>query len=339
MSNSKRSFMPTEVIFATTSACNLSCQHCFTSKSSQKLNTKDAVRFLETCRNTTIEKVGFSGGGEPFLYTEFLEDVIKSAVKNDFMFDRIMTNGDWWNKAPILNATLQKIYDAGYDGKIGLSWDAFHGQDFNRICVFIQEVLEVFGGESLVIQSVISTEQTQIMGIPSERDLMLFNFHQLAEHFGLTFDAEFDKKTGRGFARLQGSAKLARGEEYIFIPIYIEKQTFDSTDERAWQSGTWFKDDYCEGPGQILFVHPTGDIAPCCGFANEEKNLFIGTIKDTYEQVLKKANSNAMVELCYKKGLSTKIKQMEEQEITFPLNGKTDDLCTFCQFVCRQESL
>ena len=82
-------------------------------------------------------------------------------------------------------------------------------------------------------------------------------------------------------------------------------------DERAWKSRKWFKDDFCEGPGQVLFVHSDGNIAPCCGFANENKELFIGTVSENYQQIMENARHNKMVKICYENGLSKKIKELK----------------------------
>ena len=37
--------------------------------------------------------------------------------------------------------------------------------------------------------------------------------------------------------------------------------------------GEWFKEDYCEGPGQALIVTPKGEVKPCCGFASDLDQL------------------------------------------------------------------
>ncbi len=66
-----------------------------------------------------------------------------------------MTNGDCWKTESKLRTTLQKIQEAGYDGKIGLSYDNFHGQSFDRIKTFASAVNEIFGEESLNIQAIL----------------------------------------------------------------------------------------------------------------------------------------------------------------------------------------
>ena len=90
-----RKFSPTEIIFSTTTACNLHCEHCFINRTPHKLEISDAVRLIESCVESggQIDRIGFSGG-EPFLYMDFLIEVTKSAISHDLMFDQIMTNGD-----------------------------------------------------------------------------------------------------------------------------------------------------------------------------------------------------------------------------------------------------
>jgi len=252
---------------------------------------------------TDIYKIGFSGG-EPFLNLDFMLDVIKYGYKNEFCFDQIMTNGDWWKTESDLRSTLTKIRNAGYDGKIGLSYDNFHGQDFKRIKTFAAAVNDIFGEESLNVQAVADAELGD-----KETEILENQLNTLAEDFA--------------------------------AEVFILPQTFQGDDEKGWQSKKWFKEDYCEGPGQILFVHATGDIAPCCGFANENPALFVGNIKtDTFESVMKKASENKMINMCYNTGLLKEAKKMEAESKSAPTplpgTGRTDDICTFCDFVCKK---
>ena len=307
-------FNPTEIIFSVTTACNLHCPHCFVNREPHNLSAEDAIRFLESAhesQKSSIEKVGFSGG-EPFLRTDFLEKVIKSSIKYDFMFDRIMTNGDWWKNEADLRETLQKVYDAGYDGKIGLSYDNFHAQSEERITTFIQTAWEIFGNDAIEIQSVKGESLSE-------------KLKSLATTLNLSYKENLSK-SGRGIA------SLSDGEH--FLPAYIQTESFQSTDPRAFKDKSWFKDDFCESMGQILFVHATGDIAPCCGFANENSALFIGKITDSFDEVLQKTAKSEMIKICYQEGLSSQIKILEKCG-KLP-QGKTMDICTFCDWVCKK---
>lgn len=290
-------FTPTEIIFSSTTLCNLHCAHCFVDRKPVSLDAEEAVKFLDSCRaskNCQIDKIGFSGG-EPFLTLDFLCKIISYARKNDFIFDQIMTNGVWWKDEEELNQTLQKIYDAGYDGKIGISYDNFHGQDYKKIRIFCAAVNKIFGEGSINIQAV-------------------------ADPF---LD---DEKTEKLESELN-----ALGNDFS-ADIFVLPQTFQSNDKRGWQSKKWFKEDFCEGPGNILFVHTDGNIAPCCGFANENCALFIGKITDSFDSVMQNAEKNPMIKLCFEKGLSSLIKKLEKEK---KLPGKTGDICTFCDFIAK----
>lgn len=312
-------FNPTEIIFSVTDACNLHCPHCFVSRNAKKLSPEKAISFLKTCKDSSIDTIGFSGG-EPFLNLDFILKISKYASQNDFMFDRIMTNGVWWMTETELRDTLKKLYDSGYDGKIGLSYDSFHNQNYSKILTFINSVYKIWNNYSMIeIQSVINDN-------PDDKIQDLENFEQLSEDLDCAVSLNLDNKTGKGTILLEN--------ENIFLPIYREIQSFTAEDPRTWKSKKWFKDDYCQGPGQILFVHPNESIAPCCGFANENTALQIGNINQPLEQVLQKAESNKMVNICYTQGLFTQVKACKKNGTKIP--GKTMDICAFCDFICKQ---
>ena len=252
--------------------------------------------------------------------------MIKASIDMDFMFDRIMTNGDWWKTKEDLRATLQKVYDAGYDGKIGVSYDSFHAQSEERIVTFIQTVWEIFGSDAVEIQSVKGDtppypKESHTASILLTQNLA-WKLSSLASRLNLTYEENISP-SGRGIATLTG------GE--IFLPAYIQTESYQAKDDRAFKDKSWFEDDFCQSMGQILFVHATGDIAPCCGFANENPALFIGKITDSFDQILEKSQKNKMVQLCFEKGLSSKIRILKA-EGHLPA-GKTEDICTFCDFV------
>jgi len=311
-----KGFHPTEIIFSTTNACNLHCEHCFINRTPHKLEIEDAVRLIENCvanggkpragdKNGTplpvIDRIGFSGG-EPFLYMDFLIEVTKAAISHDLMFDQIMTNGDWWKDEADLCEKLQALYDAGYDGKIGLSWDSYHGQTADRMETFISTVLEIFGEDSINIQRVKDDTVVEALETTVERrhaELVSASTRSPRNKFGVT---EFH------------------------LP-----RTYTSDDPRAWQARRWFKEDYCQGPGNILYVHADGNIAPCCGFANESQPLLIGKVTDSFGAVLEKAGRNRMVKICYEEGLSRQATLLEKKG---KLPGKTSDACTLCDLLC-----
>ncbi len=311
-----RGFCPDEIIFSVTDCCNLHCAHCFVSRSDSSLSADDACRFLRESEG--IERVGFSGG-EPFLNQDCIEQITREAVQKDLLFDRIITNGVWWRDQNELNERLSRLYDAGFDGKIAVSWDTFHAQSAQRIITFINAIHRIWQRADMVeIQSVINrTKEAEA------RDAQ--NLEALKNAFACTQSSSLCKKTGRGVIYLKNQ------ESGVMIAIYREEQSFLSTSKSAWSAKKWFKDDFCEGPGQILFVHPNGSVAPCCGFANENSALLLGRIQDGFSSVMHNATQNAMIQLCYEHGLSSKIKEVKKE-----LPGKTTDICAFCDFICKK---
>ncbi len=300
----KHSFFPTEIIFSATDPCNLHCPHCFVSRTQNNLDINTAQNFLKKCVQSAeknpklprITHIGFTGG-EPFLYVDFICELTKTAISLDLLFDQIMTNGDWWKNETDLQETLQKVYNAGYDGKIGISFDSFHGQNPQRIKTFIEACQKLFGPDSINIQTVIQQTSSN-----NEQEAVPYSSFQFPNTY-----------------------KLA--------------QTFPSNSPLAWQAKKWFKDDYCQGPGNILYIHSNGKIAPCCGFANENKQLCIGSINDNLETIITNASQNKMIQLCFSKGLHTKIRKakkiLAEEFKKSPCTGITSDICSFCDFICK----
>lgn len=319
-------FTPEEIIFCPTSACNLKCAHCFVTQNGKSLGIAESLEFLESCiQGGTVGRVGFSGG-EPFLNTEFVCEISKKAVDAGLMFDRLMTNGVWWKDEDDLESRLEKVRDAGFDGKIGLSWDSFHGQSLEKIASFVNACHEIFGsGDCVEILSVIRKDS-------SNEDCG--NFLSMMKGLaGLTgcdsVEDCTDRKTGRGTIRITDRKTMKS------ICAFRFDQSFMPEEPPVWNDSRWFAEDYCQSTGNVLYVHSDGSIAPCCGFANELEKLKIGSVKDSFDAVMEKASANGMVRTCYVEGLSTKIKDMKKKKI-LP-EGKCADMCQFCAWMCLKK--
>ena len=314
-------FFPSEIIFSVTENCNLKCSHCYVSRKNNTLDSEKCLKFLETC-TPQIEKIGFTGG-EPFLNLDFILKITEFAVKKDFLFDRIMTNGIWWNDESELLKKLSLLYESGYDGKICLSYDSFHNQNLQKTVQFIKTVLKIFGKTSLEIQSVVKfSEKNKKIKKTSLFPLL----QELSELLSCKQKIIFQKKST---ALLKIVKENIFENDYFEIPVFIFPQSLESKNPESFKSRKWFKEDFCEGPGNILYVHSDGNIAPCCGFSNENSKLFIGTINDSFSKILENAKENKMISLCFTDGLSSKIKKIGT------IKGKTDDICTFCDFICN----
>lgn len=318
-------FHPEEVIFAPTGLCNLRCGHCRVSRPGATLDPEDASAFLEDCQAGGIERVGFSGG-EPFLEPDFLCSVTEAAVGLGMLFDRCMTNGVWFSDEAALRGVLGRLVDAGFDGKIGLSVDSWHDQPEDRLLAFVGAAFESWGRKDcLDILSVRSPDEgpalAKLRAIASAfgGKLLLEGGEPLAIR-----DTSFDERR-------------ATGEdlpEALSIDIWRFPYSA-SAGEEAWKDDHWFKDDFCEGPGNVLYVHPDGRIAACCGFANENEGLILGRLGiDDYDSVMERAALGSHVKACYETGLGAMRQALEAEGFRFP--GKTADQCFFCDWAFRQ---
>src|ERR1700675_1520326 len=113
-----RTFRPNYLSFAGTYQCNLTCAHCCVPiEWPDRLDIGIALRFLENAHAYGIEVLGFTGG-EPFLYPEFLFKVTRRAAELGFRFDKIVTNGVWFESEAHLVKILRRLKKAGYTGKL-----------------------------------------------------------------------------------------------------------------------------------------------------------------------------------------------------------------------------
>ncbi len=319
-------FEPKEIIFALTGKCNLQCSHCTVGRSENSFNAEQAQQLILQCRDNGIERIGFSGG-EPFLEKELLVKLIKEARNQDLLFDRIMTNGVWFIDEVDLKQTLDMVYDAGFDGTIGLSYDGYHQQPVDKVSMFIKAVHEISGSrESVELVCVYESDYLENAEL----------FAHLAAALGCEYETDSLGIPYRLTDR-QRKAQEDSGALYgsgLMIPI-THIGLSRTAEAMAWKDTEWFTDDFCEGPGQVLYVHPDGSIAACCGFANENSQLNIGSIGMELARLLENAKTKPYIRWCYEKGLGNLRQKLELEGHRFP--GKTRDMCGFCNFVCRKK--
>ncbi len=321
-------FKPDEIIFAPTGQCNLYCAHCRVKRGADELDAAAAIRFLDDCIESetlpSIERVGFSGG-EPFLMPGFLVELSAAVAERGLLFDRLMTNGDWWADEAELAATLGALYEAGFDGMLGLSYDAYHGQDPSRIAAFLGAYYRIWGRK----------DGAELLSVRSPDDAaFLGDLDRLSALLGGSVESRDGEPS-----RIVDEAYRAHTADDpddgsgLCLPI-LRSPRSASAEEGAWAARSWFEDDYCEGPGQVLYVHPDGSVAVCCGFANERPELILGNIREGYEALMAAAAKAPHVGACYEKGLGRLRKELEAKGVVFP--GKTSDICFFCDYLCEQ---
>jgi hypothetical protein len=323
-------YRPTEIIFAPTGRCNLDCAHCRVSRDRGELGAAQAVAFLRDCvrqgsrleGGQAVERVGFSGG-EPFLRPDFLVEVAKAVVDEGLLFDRLMTNGVWYADEDSLKAILGDLADAGFDGMLGLSVDDWHGQDPAALALFLESHFATFGRRDIA-------EIVCVRGDDGRPPLALLS--GLAGRLGGRLESEEGQPTAIVDAVPASEEALASGSALHLRIVCLSRSP--AAGEDAWKAEVWFEDDRCEGPGQALYVHPDGQVAVCCGFANERPELSLGHIEEGLEVLLARAAERPLVQTCYGEGLSAFREGLAKAGVGFP--GVAGDQCFFCDWVCAR---
>lgn len=306
-------FRPEEVLFSLTDRCNLSCSHCDITPGSKTISFGYAIKFVRACASAGLKRMGFTGG-EPFLAGDLLSRIIREAVRNNIHFNRIMTNGVWFKNKTELVPALKKIHRAGYDGDICVSVDAFHRQDLRKAALFIEEARRIWDRPDVISIAAVMGAKEAVTRRKLTRLARMLN----AKIVLSSASNSFMKKDGLFikilFIKLSSAGKAARVKH-------------------PW-GDKWFKDDFCKGPGNALFVLPDGRVLPCCGYSNDADTLTIGSIKkDGPKKLIRNALKNSFVSAIFSSGLHPIRKKLELLGVRFP--GRTLDHCFFCGYLTK----
>ena len=308
-----RTFRPNYLSFAGIYQCNLSCPHCCVPiEWTDRLDIGVALRFMEEAHQYGIRILGLTGG-EPFLYPEFLLAVCRRAAQLGFRFDKIMTNGVWFQSRTHLEQVLQELADTSFDGKLGLSVDKFHGVATEALAEFCQVTRQIFGRDNIISISYASRAPDQgldpvhalvqrLAGVVEWSDLL---HRYLLVTRDLTITLNWNHL-----------APVERAERFT----------------GAWDS-VWFQEDYCEGPGQALIVNPRGEVKPCCGFASDLDQLTIGNIyQHSVKEIVRRARKHPYVGKVFREGLSSIRDEILARDPD-ALPAATSNHCYFCWYV------
>jgi hypothetical protein len=328
-----RTFRPNYISFSGTYQCNLSCAHCAVPiEWEHRLAIPDALRFLDSAYEAGIRVVGFTGG-EPFLYPEFLVAVTRRAAALGMRFDKVMTNGAWWVRSEDAQApghggprtaggaadrahlarVLRALYRAGFTGRIGISVDRFHPVRTPVLRAFCEVVRRVSGRDDAISINYASRDP---------RD-GLERAEALAKALGGTI----------GWSEALGAFMLVTGD--LSMTLHWNHLAPVERAERlggGWD-GKWFREDFCEGPGQALIVTARGEVKPCCGFASDLDQLTIGNIRtDSAEEVIARGRAHPYVGKVFREGLTAVRDEILARDPA-ALPGATSNHCFFCWYV------
>lgn len=119
------------VDFLLTFKCSAECQHCSYKAGPRRtgyINSKDSSEYLEELTNIQPLQSVWVHGGEPFLYYDCLEHIIKKAKGLGIPRRGVITNSFWAKDEKIAKKKLRELKDCGLTA-LTFSADFFH-QEF-----------------------------------------------------------------------------------------------------------------------------------------------------------------------------------------------------------------
>lgn len=298
---------PQSVIFSITNKCNLNCLHCTVNLSNKTIKFHQAKKFIEKCAKAEIKRIGFTGG-EPFLENRLLCHLVKTALKHDFIFDRVTTNGVWHKNVKHLKAELVKLKNAGYDGDIFVSFDCLHKSSILKVTQFIKQSSMIFNRPDVVSFLVVK-------GFDDEKNQKKID--------------QFAEKINARFKRISDYEGLIASNDF-FIKVFYIDITHIKTESRP--SKKWFDKEICSLLGDVFFVEADGSVKLCCGYAADIcDQLTIGNINQSIKALIKNGETNSFIRQVFGKGLIDLRKKIEKR--TNIKLDKTDNNCFFCWYI------
>jgi iron-sulfur cluster protein len=208
---------------------------------------------------------------------------------------------------------LGDLAASGFTGKFGLSVDKFHGIHTAQLAHFCRTARRIFNRDTIISLSYASRHP----------DLGLDPVHALAAELNAVVEWS---ETLHRYLLVSPELTMTLNWNHLAPVERAERLT------GGWD-GTWFVEDYCEGPGQALIVTPRGEVKPCCGFASDLDQLTIGNIyKDTVKQIIRRARRHPYVGKVFREGLSA-IRDEILARGADALPGATSNQCYFCWYV------
>ncbi len=144
------------VDFLLTFKCPAKCQHCSYRAGPSRvgnIKSKDASRYLKELTNMQPLQSVWVHGGEPFLYFDCLEHIIKQSKKLDIPQLGIITNSFWAKNEIIATKKLERLRKVGLNA-LTVSFDFFHQEFINLEYVrYALKAAVALGFENIYVDS------------------------------------------------------------------------------------------------------------------------------------------------------------------------------------------
>ncbi|MGD8787401.1 MAG: radical SAM protein [Phycisphaerales bacterium] len=138
--------------------CNCACEFCYYNCRPEKEGLMPVDMAIEIWQSLKIlagdnAKIHITGG-EPFLYWDHLEEILKQAAKCKLgKLDLVETNGFWATNEKIISQHLKRLNELGME-RFKISTDPFHQEyvDIEPVRNLAQIATEILGSERVLIR-------------------------------------------------------------------------------------------------------------------------------------------------------------------------------------------
>lgn len=261
--------------------CNAKCRHCCFSCSPTNKNSLCEKEIWDIVNygisKNDISEISISGG-EPFLYEDFIYEIVKDIAKND-KISTCITNGFWATNYDKAYSKLKKFNEAGLK-YLTVSFDDFHNE-----FISINNIRNILlASYQLNMKISINMAVTQSMdGIKLLNELKDYLLGVPVTRFSVM-------PVGAGH-------KIECTEMYYHIDL-----------EKPLR---------CSEPSFNMVVHHDGMVYPCCSPAVFETILKIGSIREfTLDELRKKLYNNLLIYIIKKEGPGWFLKNLNTKGIT-----------------------
>lgn len=205
-----------------------------------------------------------------------------------------------------------------FKGPIHLSIDAFHRVDPTKWIYFINEAIDIFQRE----------------------DIILIDSRKLPNYSPFPFIEKVAQSLNGSLYNInenRGEIRSPIGK----IPYYTEEVCLIG---KASSLGTpnynhWFGENACKGMIKVVVVEPNGDVRHCTGYvANRFKEFIIGNVKEnSLEEIMRNSLNNPFTGSLIKNRGPLKIKEDLEQYEPNLFKEPISNPCYFCDYILRDD--
>ncbi|GEM_PF-1903212 len=267
---------PELVMISPTDRCNLNCRTCWRGDKEEKfevgLSLEKIKEVLDDCERLNVQKIDFTGGGEPFLRDEIF-DMIREAKK------RKMEVGLTTNTCLLDEEKVRKLVKLNID-EILLSLDGMkETNDFLRGDGVYDDVMKSLGlfervgfegtlGFSVVITSQNYDDFMAIAKLAEDKKIDYINFIIMN-----VWKSNKDLDPRRREEEIMNELKA--------VSSFEDEAGFDTNADNILEYGLVGRGppEFCFAPWDMAFVNASGEMMACCTLASYYKNI-LGNLED-----------------------------------------------------------